>query len=81
MALSEDGLNWNNKWYKRSYSSETGVMEWSGRREFLNDMPNLNMGTMSYCFSVNPIEVFFWDNTSKKWYDEDNNEVHQIWQD
>ena len=30
MAVSEDGLNWNNKWYKRSYSSETGVMEWSG---------------------------------------------------
>ena len=70
---------WNGKWEK--VYEDSHICGFSGKSIDKNDMPNLNMGTMSYCFSVNPIEVFFWDNNAKKWYDENNNEVHQLWQD
>ena len=79
MAMSRDGLSWNGKWFKRSYSSETGITEWSGRSEFINDMPNLNMTTGSLCITIDTHKGYFWDNELKCWWDKKTGKVPQIW--
>lgn len=67
---------WHNKW-ELVYEDEFGVKGFSGKSIDKNDMPKLTMSTMSYCFSTSPIEVFFYNDLTKEWTDEDGNVVPQ----